>query len=234
MRLPLLPILVSAVLASSGCMCCGTDLSGVLNGGAQEAGEGRAEACESPYMQVGSECCLDYDGNGVCDSDEAAADETEGETETTDSTEETATTLAEETMTLVEADPTTTTGATATTQRTNGVIYNCVKAAGYDPEKVIYLSSKSTGKPCGSDAITINSIKTAASRSGVEMTFEDISYLEEDEIRMMECFFGRYSEGNLEFRSCPRLLCPRNGNMVIIDGRRPIVPQASGFMKNCG
>ncbi|MBD3163837.1 hypothetical protein GF323_01435 [Candidatus Woesearchaeota archaeon] len=32
--------------------------------------------CEQPYMQVGSECCLDKDNNKICDSDEAINGET--------------------------------------------------------------------------------------------------------------------------------------------------------------
>lgn len=238
MRLPFLPILVSAVLASSGCMCCGTDLSGMLNNGGVEtpAGEGQTEACESPYIQVGSECCLDYDGNGVCDSDEATGETAGEETVTTAAAEETATTLAEETTTLAEAEATTTTAAalraTATTQRTNGVIYNCVKAAGYDPDWAIYLYSKSTGRGCGSDAKTIYDIRTAASRSGVEVKFNDISYLDDGEIRMMECFFGPYSQGNLDFTYCPRLMCPRTGDSTILKGGL-VVSDASGFLKKC-
>jgi len=239
MRLPILAILITAVITSSGCMCCGTDLTGILKNGGGETTteEDQTEACESPYIQVGSECCLDDDGNGVCDSDETSDATAAGEeTDTTTATEETATTLEEETTTLAEAKATTTTaaaaGATTTTQRTNSIIYNCVKAAGYNPDWAIYLYSKSTGRGCGSDAKTITDIKTAASRSGVEVKFNDITYLDDGEIRMMECFFGRYTQDNLDFTYCPRLMCPKTGDTTIVKGGL-VVSEASGFLKKC-
>jgi len=66
------------------------------------------ELCPSPYIQVGSECCLDRDGNGICDKDETTA---------TMAAETTSTAVVEtttrEAVTTTVAASTTTTGKQA-------------------------------------------------------------------------------------------------------------------------
>ena len=60
-----------------------------------------AIVCPSPYIRIGNECCLDRDGNDVCDRDETTTTEPAPET-----------TLPEETTTLPE--PVTTAAPTTT------------------------------------------------------------------------------------------------------------------------
>ncbi|MBD3388206.1 MAG: hypothetical protein GF416_03930 [Candidatus Altiarchaeales archaeon] len=52
----------------SGCICCGGGLPGM---GSSDGDDG--EYCTPPYIQVGSECCLDRNDNSICDSQETPA-----------------------------------------------------------------------------------------------------------------------------------------------------------------
>jgi hypothetical protein len=99
-----------------GCICCGgTDLP--LPGLSGQSKE-NAEACSAPYIQVGSECCLDDNDNSICDQDEA--------TESTDAPEMTETTLSEEEAPMVETtettEPTVSTEAPTTTATVLSVV----------------------------------------------------------------------------------------------------------------
>jgi len=97
-----------------GCLCCGgtnTDLSS-LGGLAGNSAETSQQACESPYIQVGTECCLDENGNNVCDSDETT-ETTEVTTQPAEPTEEAGT--AETTTTEPQDQVTQTTLAPSTT-----------------------------------------------------------------------------------------------------------------------
>lgn len=67
--------------------------------------------CPSPYILVGSECCLDKDGNQVCDKDET----TTTQKQTTTTQKQTTTT---EKQTTTTAKPTTTVKKTTTTTTT--------------------------------------------------------------------------------------------------------------------
>ncbi|MFH0863433.1 MAG: hypothetical protein V1875_10470 [Candidatus Altiarchaeota archaeon] len=78
---------VSLILLLCGCI-----------GGKKQAGSEDAIVCPPPYLRVGNECCLDRDGNDVCDRDETT-------------TTEPAPTTTEEPTTSTEA-PTTTAPAT--------------------------------------------------------------------------------------------------------------------------
>jgi len=95
------PLTLIIICFGCGCICTGTGLGG---GGVTD--ETASEACEAPYIHVGSDCCLDGDGNGICDSDEAT-EETQPQEETTQP-EETTTTLEEATTTSTQAAPETT------------------------------------------------------------------------------------------------------------------------------
>ncbi len=61
----LLAILSLAVLVS-GCVCCGdlVDIEPTVT-------DTTEPYCSPPYIQVGSDCCLDMDSNGICDSEES-------------------------------------------------------------------------------------------------------------------------------------------------------------------
>jgi len=220
--------LLSAVVLASGCLCCGggLDLKGIPGLGEENTSEGGGqEECAAPYIQVGTECCLDDDGNGVCDSEEGTGQGFAGEQGGEETTETTVPEEGQTETTVVSTNGPTTTSSQVSQQ------YECVRNAGYNPDQVLYLYSK-TGRGCGNDANTINAIRTAASREGVEVKYMDITILDESEIMVLECFYGAYSQSNLEYTYCPRLLCPMNGDIKTIH-TGPIRSQASGLMKNC-
>jgi hypothetical protein len=213
-------IVFALLLAFSGCICCPIDLS-ALGAGDFGGFEGEdVEFCVRPYIQVGSECCLDANDNGICDRDEAVSEST------------TSTTAPEpSTSTTVYVQATSTTQTTSTTLAFKAS-YECVRVAGFDPDSVYYLYSK-VGRGCGSDPTTTNAVKTSSSRTGVNSELIDITVLGEDEMSLLECFFGPYSPANPNFRYCPQMLCPKNGRNVLIDGRRPLISQMTGFMEAC-
>jgi hypothetical protein len=94
-----LAFVLFAVALVCGCICCGD----VNLGGLQGATTTTEPYCTPPYIQIGTGCCLDYDGNGVCDSDESADTIPEPPTLPDEATETT-------------QPPTPTTHATATTE----------------------------------------------------------------------------------------------------------------------
>jgi hypothetical protein len=101
--------LLALMTLVSGCICLGgkslDDVKSMIPGKGKSA---ESASCESPYIQVGSVCCLDEGSNGICDSEEST-----GETPT-ESTETTETTIEE------PASTTTTTVTTATTSTQPG------------------------------------------------------------------------------------------------------------------
>lgn len=207
-----------ALLLVSGCMCCG--------GGTGSGDYEMEDECPPPYMAYGSDCCLDANSNSICDADEytdtmqpyvpptvpvTMAPPTVPTTQTTDTTQPAVTTTQAPTTTLKST-------------------YGCVENAGYEPDNFFYLYSKS-GRGCGDNFI--NYVRTGSQRSGVGYTLIDITRLDDSEIKLMECFYGGYYEGNVEFSYCPRLLCPKTGEIENIDGRSPVSGQVSGFAKDC-
>jgi hypothetical protein len=232
---------LAIIIVFSGCICCGgKDITSIISGGKESTGDSESE-CEKPYIQVGSECCLDDDDSGVCDSDEEAEDGGEEVTETTqpeeEETEETTTTLeegAEETTTTMAAQATTTlqsgSSTTLVQSATNTKVYNCVAAAGYDSNDVLYAYSPDCGSRFVSDASMVSI------RTGVDITPMNIAVSTENKaIKALECFFGPYSSSNIEFKSCPRLLCPKTGQTKTLSGTASasVSSQMSGFAKAC-
>ena len=78
---------------------------------------GQNSGCSDPYVKIGDSCCVDGDGNGICDKDETQTTiTTEKSTTTIRSTTTTSTTTqAPETTTLVSTIETTTSAARTTT-----------------------------------------------------------------------------------------------------------------------
>ncbi|MCX6694749.1 MAG: hypothetical protein NTU61_00415, partial [Candidatus Altiarchaeota archaeon] len=197
--------LLILIVLSSGCVCCCGDLNGILGGDGSTGGNGDGGVvCESPYIQVGAECCLDGNANGICDSDEESTDTTLGGVTDTTIQGTTVTTLASST-TLATLQTTSTISATATTFKST---YACVQNAGYDPNKVIYVYSNHCGNEFTSTAMT------AESRTGVGFQMINIGVLDQNKIKVLECFYGGYYQGNIEFSYCPRLLCPKTGKIT--------------------
>jgi len=209
-------ILLGVVLLVSGCLCCGgTDFGGLTSNGSQ--------TCEAPYIQVGDSCCLDNDGNGICD-DEETTDTTLSADDTlvTETTETTETTLPDEVDTDTTESPTTTVQSTSYAST-----YECVRAAGYDPNKVIFGYSQR----CGSNFVSTAS--TVSGRGNVDILPVNIGgMLEDKKVKMLECFYGKNSA---EMGACPRLLCPKSGRYQTLTGTAAssVSSQMSGFAKAC-
>jgi hypothetical protein len=128
-----------------GCICCGgsnTDLSSLSNlaGKSGDTGGQSQQACESPYIQVGTECCLDENGNGICDSEDVAEATTLAPVRS-DETETTVTTTTQPPSEPTQSTQTTaapTTTGPPTTLQSGG----CTKDA---------LLACKTGQDCGGD-----------------------------------------------------------------------------------
>lgn len=217
---------LAVVLFASGCLCCGGTNLGGLTGGS--SGDVTGQSCESPYIQVGDACCLDNNGNGVCDDEETtdttlASDDTQA-TETTETTvpdyvtgtsEPAATTLAPTTTILSKA------GYAST--------YECVRNQGFDPDKVIFGYSQR----CGSNFISTAS--TVSMRTGVDIKPMNLAARTDDPaIKVLECFFGAYSQSNPNFSNCPQLLCPKTGETRVLNQMSGAIDsQMSSFAKAC-
>jgi hypothetical protein len=218
-----LTLLLAGLLAVSGCLCCGGELPDLTGSG---GGEDDVEECPPPYMEHGTGCCLDGNYNGVCDDDESTI-ETTIPTPPPLPAQATTTTL-KATTTTQPRTPTTTVTTTTAPPTTLKSTYQCVKNAGYNPDHFFYLYSQGCGSKYTDEA------RTASSRKGVDITVVNIGSLEDKEIKMMECFYGTYADSTkYTFGLCPRLLCPKTGEVEDVDGRRPVMSQMNGFAVDC-
>ncbi|MBD3388642.1 MAG: hypothetical protein GF416_06200 [Candidatus Altiarchaeales archaeon] len=208
---------LAGMMLLSGCICCGG------------LGGGDTVECDPPYMEYGTGCCLDANGNSVCDGDE-----------TVDTTVPSPPTLPPETLPPSTNPPQTTIATTSSTQPTELTVplatmppstlkatYNCVKNAGYNPDHFFFLYSRGCGSKYTDEA------RTASYQKGVDVTLVDIGMLEPEEIQMMECFYGTYTEGNPTFGECPKLLCPKTGAVEVVTGRPAVLTQMRGFAVKC-
>ena len=84
--------------------------------------------------------------------------------------------------------------------------YKCMKSLGYNPDSVVFVYSNGRG---GSRLLTF--ANTAARRGGIEFININNGLLKDGEIRLLQCFFGKYRQGDREFTKAPRLLCAKNG-----------------------
>ena len=217
MKMKGLVSLIAAVLVVSGCICCG---GGLPDLGGPDDGEDEDE-CPAPYMEYGSGCCLDSDRNGICDSDETGIVETTIPSPPSLPEESTTTTQGTSATETTQQDVTQATSPPTTLKAT----YNCVRNAGYNPDAFIYLYSRNCGSKYTDNAMT------ASSRKGVDVEVVDIDMLEEKEIKMMECFYGGYYEGNPTFGQCPMLLCPKTGEAKVLG--QPVQSKMDGFALSC-
>jgi len=71
--------LIALLVCFCGCLCCG-NLGGSDKTTTTLAAKDEMQ-CSQPYIRVGSSCCLDQNGNGICDTDETES--TQAETQTT-------------------------------------------------------------------------------------------------------------------------------------------------------
>jgi len=141
----LLAVVVLAALVC-GCICCGGKDPGSFLSQPGKDAETQGETCERPYIQVGSECCLDDNGNGICDQDEENTPTTAARRETTTTEPVTATSEATETTA-----PPTTAAETASSTTTTTVAPNAPSCSdGIQNQKEDYVDC---GDPCENCAI---------------------------------------------------------------------------------
>ena len=203
------------LLLFSGCICCGGD------GGEEDDYE--EEYCQSPYIQVGSECCLDQNSNNICDKDEEITMTTSIETTTTQK-------MVETTVYV----PTTAAVITTSTSiaPSYAPAYECVKKLGGKEvaDGIFFIYSTNCGDKFISTASTVEG------RTGVEVTKMKIGgYMDDEKINVLECFYGQHYDGHPEFGKCPRLLCPKSGEVKTLSGMGSanVLSQMTGFAKNC-
>ena len=226
-------IAILSVLLMSGCICCGgLSLDSITGKKTSSEDEGGGVSCTSPYIQVGTECCLDDDSNGICDSEETVYEDDQSQGETTPTTIEEDSVDEVTTTTQLESTETTIQQVTITTiSSVKSSSYACVREAGYDPDKVIFVYSQRCGSGFVSDA-SMASIKT-----GIDIQPVNIGDYATDEkkLKLQECFYGTYSSTNQEFGSCPRLFCPKNGKYYTLTGKGSlsVSSQMTGFAKSC-
>ena len=225
---------------ASGCICCGEGLGeGTLEGyrGDDTPDSDDEQYCTPPYIQVGDDCCVDINDNGICDEDEGddepvrTSPTTTAQVATTQAPAAISTTLAP--TTTAASAPTTFSAPTTTTPGAYAPTYQCVKDAWSQQaaDGVLYFYSSPR---CGSQFIPKAS--TAQGRTGVFFTKIQIEGdLDDRTWAIMECFYGEYSESNKEFGKCPRLLCPKTGEIKDLRdiSSSSVLSQMTGFAKSC-
>ncbi len=92
----------------------------------------------------------------------------------------------------------------------------CVEEAGYDSDGLVYAYASA----CGDDYIGM--MQKAGVRNDVNVAFIDIRRLTGRQRRLLECFYGNYSQDNLRFQHCPKMLCPRNGRILPVKKTEPV------------
>ena len=224
MRKALLLVLVGVLLVS-GCLCCGVNLP--FGSGGSDEGNVDEESGEETSTDDGATVTDDSGESSDTSMDEGATDE--GTTDTTEpEVESTTTTIAEEGGSS-EVTSTTQPAVTTTIGSSYSPTYDCVKNAGYNPDAVIFGYSKN----CGSNTQFMTGASMASKNTGVTIVKVNIGgYLDANKLKMLECFFGKYSEANKNvFAECPRLLCPKTGRYETMSGLMSSTPtsQFCGF-----
>jgi hypothetical protein len=223
--------LMAVVMLVSGCICCGgKDISDIMPGKKTTDDSGGDDGSETGGSDDQNDDETDDSGGGI---DYSGESDNQGETETTQTTlpqqDVTQTTLAQDEATLTTATQPSVTASTQPPGRT-AATYQCVSGLGMDPNLVYYAYSPNCGSKFLSDASMISI------RTGVDIKPINIAVsTEEPAIKLLECFFGPYSDGNPNFKSCPQLLCPKTGQQKILSGlgQSTVSSQMSGFAKNC-
>jgi hypothetical protein len=106
--------------------------------------------------------------------------------------------------------------------------YDCVKFVGYNPDSFVYVYQRGHGAQWAASA------ETAAHREGIVVIKVDVGLLKDREVRLLQCFFGKYSPGEGNFTASPRLLCPRTeeSSKLYLSGR-PVLGQLRAFARGC-
>lgn len=111
--------------------------------------------------------------------------------------------------------------------------YDCVRFLGHNPDDVVYAYQNGRGGSRGRGTVSLRVAETAARRKGVGVIRVNVGLLSDRVIRILQCFYGKYSVEYKEFKKNPRLLCPRTGFVQDVYSGRPVMTQARVFMDRC-
>jgi hypothetical protein len=111
--------------------------------------------------------------------------------------------------------------------------YECVEFVGYNPDSMFIVYRPGRSARWGLGSRLARSAKTMGRRKGIQLTRISGGLLKEDEIKLLQCFYGKYSRDNREFLASPRLLCPRTGKVQDFRRGRPVGEQLRVFAKEC-
>jgi cytoskeletal protein RodZ len=224
--------ILAVLLMFSGCICCGgKDISDFMPGKKTS----QDDSVEDVSQDEGAGEDVSNQGDNT-PADEGNQDETVTTTQPEEivdmGAEETATTLesgTEEATTTQPQDTATTQPAVTTTLKTNSKTAACVVAAGYNADHVIFGYSQNCGAKFVSTASQV-SITGAVDIDAINIG----GFIDDNKIKMLECYYGPYSETNTLFRQCPVLLCPKTGEVKILGLQGGNVQsQMSGFAGKC-
>jgi hypothetical protein len=146
-----------------------TLLSGCLTGPADSAGGADKVVCTAPYMRLADSCCLDRDGNGICDKDEAAPPTTQPPVEATETTQAPTTTIAPQTTSTL-AQTTTTQAQTAGCTMNSDCGSQTTEMRCSDGDVVKYVQTPVCKNPGTPQANCISKVSTSASENCAEGT----------------------------------------------------------------
>lgn len=219
---------LAVIMVFSGCICCGgKDFSNLMpgkktpsagasdNGGPENAG-GVTDTTE-PQAEQSTDTTLASDEGGQT-TDTTLADEGAAATATT-------TTEASAESATSTQQPTTTTASTA-----HAATYECVRAAGYNPDHVIFGFSQGCGDKFVSTASTV-SIQKGVNIDAIKIG----GVIDDKKVQMLECFYGNYTTDNTLFSQCPVLMCPKTGEVKVLSGLTTVSvkSQMEGFSAKC-
>ncbi len=144
---------------------------------------------------------------------------------TTSSTTSTTTSTTSTTM----APPPSSTSLPSTTTSTIAPpsVYECVQRAGFDPNSFVYVYEKKCGE------MYLDRVVTASNRKGIEVTKIDLGLVKEKELMILQCFYGKYTLENKAFTDCPRLMCPKTGDIKTVDAVQSVQNQFDAYALYC-
>jgi hypothetical protein len=202
--------LIAFALALCGCLTVGS-----------ESPPGPAGDCRSIADQNASNDCYMLKAKslrdaGFCDmiNDTAARGRCRVEVSLESALKATTTTSTAPATTSTEAPIASTTSIRppTTTLAPVETVSDCIRRRTGSPAEGVYFAYDRT---CGSKFLS--DIPAAEKQTGVAITPIDVQAAVRDEnLRVLECFFGQYSSGGGEFRACPRILCPQSGKSLPI------------------
>jgi hypothetical protein len=145
-------------------------------------------------------------------------------------TTQTPTTAAPVAITTSSSQTSTTQTTTPQQNPSGSAVVECTRKLGFDPDSAYYAYRRG----CGSNYVSDASI--ASRQAGIDVIQLNVQASSNDTyIKVLECFYGAYSDDNKEFKFCPRILCPRTGEYQTLGGSvsSSVQSQLIGFLERC-